>query len=176
MEFHQLTLRQEKIIAAPIVWSGYAFLLCIVTPLKRIFMDGFELFEHASPAHESIVTSGLFGLVGLILAVGWTFAVMSAIFARQLRPMGVLAVLVCLSSGGTEAIAGWIVPVWNAAILQLLQFANLGALIVALLLSLATTLRYCSLVYRSRRAGRVSPVVSKFGGSDPEASRRLIQL
>lgn len=172
---HQLTLRRAKIIAAPIVWSGYAYLLWVVTPLKRIFMDGFELLGSASPAHESFVSSGLFGLVGLVLAVGWTFAVMFAIFSRQLSPMGILAVLVCLSSGGTEAVADWIVPVWNAAILELLHFANLGALIAALLLSLATTLSYCSLVFRSRRAGRFSTVVSNFGGNDPEASRRLIQ-
>lgn len=171
----QLTTRQAKIIAAPIVWSGYAYLMWVVTPLKRIFMDGFELLGRASPAHETFVTSGLFGLVGLVLAVGWTFAVMFAIFSRQLRPMGILAVLVCLSSGGTEAIAVWIVPVWNAATLQLLHFANLGALLFALLLSLATTHRYCRLVYRSRRVGGFSKVLSNFGGSDPEAGRRLIQ-
>lgn len=174
MTHDQLTLRRAKFIAAPIVWSGYAYLLLVVTPLKQVFMNGYDLLERAGSAHESFLTSGLFGFVGLVLAVGWTFAVMFAVFSRQLIPMGILAVLMGLSSGGAEAVMGWSLPLWNAATLEALHLANLSMLICALLLSLATTHKYCSLVYRSRRV-ECSTFVSNIDRHDSEAGRGVIK-
>lgn len=155
MVARRLTQRQAKMVAVPIIWTGYGILLGIVDPLKRTFIDGLEIADASFANPETLLTGGLFGLVGLMLAVGWTFSVLFAVFAHRVNPMGLLAVSTCLVSGGVELLLGLFTQDLGESVGQYIIIGNLAALAFALFVSFFTVCAYCHTVRKLLAVGRL---------------------